>query len=213
MNKILIITEDLQLAHLLNNTLSYNGFWVHYAFTPDAALKNLSEIHFNLIVMDFSFNNSNGVEFYQELHEKGNTTPVVVMGEFYEEVSMIDNMYAGMDDYILKPFSMSELRMIVNKQLERKIIMTKPIVLGDLRIDVARSLVTVKNKIVSLGKKEIEILTILAKKAGKLVTKDALLTEERILSLSKKLTRVAGEALTIKIEYRGFKLIAAGTCG
>lgn len=210
MNKILIVTEDLQMAHILNNTLSYNGFWVHYAFTPEAALKNLSEIHFNLILMDFSFNNSDGVEFYQELRERGNTIPVVIMGEFYEEVAMIDNMYSGMDDYILKPFSMSELRMIVNKQLDRKKFMTRPIVLGDLTIDVARSLVTVKDKIVSLGKKEVEILTILTRKAGKLVTKDALITEERIVSLSKKLARVAGEALTIKTEYRGFKLIYYG---
>ena len=213
MNKILIMTEDLQLARVLNDTLSYNGFWVQYAFTAESALKFLSEIHFDLMLMDFTFNSTNGVEFYHELREMGNISPVVVMGEFYDEVGMIDNMYAGMDDYILKPFSMSELRMIVNKQLERKRFMTKPIVVGDLRIDVARSLVTVKNKIISLGKKEVEILTILAKKAGKLVTKDTLVTEERIMALSKKLRNVAGEAFTIKSEYRGFKLIAVGTCG
>lgn len=213
MNKILIITEDLQLAHMLNNTFSYHGFWAQYAFTPEVAVKHLSEIHFNLILMDFTFNSTNGVEFYQELREMGNTAPVVVMGEFYDEVSMIENMYSGMDDYIFKPFAMSELRMIVNKQLERKKFMTRPIVLGELRIDVARSLVTVKDKIISLGKKEVEVLTILARKAGKLVTKDTLVTEERIVSLSKKLTKAAGQALTIKIEYRGFKLIAAETCG
>lgn len=213
MNKILIMTEDLKLARVLNDTLSFNGFWVQYAFSAESALKFLSEINFHLIVMDFSFNSSGGIEFYHELRDFGNKLPVVVMGEYYDEVGMIENMYAGMDDYILKPFSMSELRMIVNKQLERKRLMTKPIVLGDLKIDVARSLVTVKDKIISLGKKEVEILTILARKAGKLVTKDSLLTEDRILGLSKKLRRVAGEAFTIKSEYRGFKLIAAGTCG
>ncbi len=161
--------------------------------------------------MDFSFTRADGVEFYRELREFGNTSPVVVMGEFYDEVAMIDTMYSGMDDYILKPFGISELKMIINKQLERTKFKTRPIILGDLKIDSARSLVTVKDKIISLGKKEIEILSLLVKKAGRVVIRDALVTEDRILALSNKLRLVAGEAFTIKSEYRGFKLIAAGS--
>lgn len=213
MNKILIVTQDLQLARLLHVTLSYNGFLVESATSPEAAVRYLEQIHFNLILVDFNTKNTKGVEFYLELQELGNVSPVVVMGEHYEEVSMVENMYTGMDDYILKPFGMSELRMIVNKQLERKRYQTRPIVLGDLRIDVARSLVTIKDKIISLGKKEIEVLTILTKKAGRFVTKDTLITEDRIVALSRKLKSAAGGAFTIKSEYRGFKLVALDSCG
>jgi DNA-binding response OmpR family regulator len=168
MNKILIITKDLQLSRLLNYTLSFYGFIVESASSPEAALKNLEEIHFSLILMDFNLKGTKQEEFYLELQNLGTTLPVIVMGEYYEEVSIVDQMYAGMDDYVLKPFNMTELKMVINKQLERKLLLTRPIILGDLRIDVARSLVTVKDKIVSLGRKEREILTILAKKAGKL---------------------------------------------
>jgi DNA-binding response OmpR family regulator len=118
-------------------------------------------------------------------------------------------MYRGIDDYILKPFSFPELRMIMNKQLERREVLHRPLVLGDLTIDVAANIVTIKDQIVSLGLKELEALIRLTKKAGKTVAADALLTKQRIARLKSKIEKVAGTALEIRhVTGLGYKLIA-----
>lgn len=211
MTKILIVSNDEQFTRMLNYTLTYNGFIVETSPNQNDAWRKLQEIHFDLLLMDFHFQEGTGVEFCKELRHCGSSAAMVVMGECYEEVSILHGMYSGMDDYILKPFGMSELKMILNKQLERKRLMAKPIVYGDLRIDLARSLVMVKDNILSLGKKEMDILVILARKAGRIVWADKLLTEERIKLLSKKLKNVAGEALQIKsISGVGYKLVSCG---
>jgi DNA-binding response OmpR family regulator len=210
MTKILIITKEIQLARTLNYSLTFNGFIVECAPTPIVALQYLKEIKFSLVLIDFNFKASNGNSFYQELQDMDLGIPVIAMGECYEELSIIEKMYHGVDDYILKPFALSELKMIVNKQLERTRFRTKPIVVGELKIDVARSLVTVKDTIVSLGKKELEVLIILAHKAGKIVTTDTLMTRERMRNLKKKLQTAAGETLQIKSVGLGYKLILSG---
>ena len=199
MTKILIITKEIHLSRTLHYSLSFNGFVVECAHTYNTALKFLSEVNFNLILLDFNFKSSHGVEFYKELHERQIETPIIAMGECYDEVSILENMYQGMSDYILKPFALSELKMVVNKQLEKVRFRSRPIVYGDLRIDVARSLVTVRDTFVSLGKKELDVLIILTRKAGKIVARDALMTSERMNNLKRKLKFVAGERLQIRI--------------
>lgn len=210
MTKILIITKEIHLARTLNYSLTFNGFTVECAHTPMNATKILNEVKFNLILLDFNFNSSQGCGFYQELHNLDLGIPVIALGESYEELSIIENMYHGVDDYIIMPFAMSELKMIVNKQLERTRFREKPIVFGELKIDVARSLVTVKDGIVSLGKKELEVLILLAQRAGKIVTTDTLMTRDRMRNLKKKLQTVAGETLQIKSVGVGYKLILSG---
>jgi DNA-binding response OmpR family regulator len=208
MTKILIITKEIQLARTLNYSLTFNGFIVECVHSPQVAMKYLNEIKFSLILVDFNFKASNGVNFYSDLKELDLGVPVVAMGECYDEISIVDQMYQGVDDYILKPFSLSELKMIVNKQLERTRFRVKPIVCGELKIDVARSLVTVKDKIVSLGKKEMEVLILLANKAGRIVAPDRLVTSERMKNLKRKLKEVAGENLQIQaVSGIGYMLI------
>lgn len=214
MTKILIISTDKKLSRVLDYNLTHAGFIVKVAHSRELALKDLQEIYFNLILMDFPKNHGEGVSLYQELREFGSKMPVIAMGESYQEVSILENMYRGLDDYILKPFAMSELRMIVNKQLERRRLMSNPLVYGDLKIDVAKSLVTVKDRIVSVGKKEMEILILLTRKAGKIVTTDRLVTEERMEAIKRKLKSTAGETLQIKsIKGLGYKLTLGPSCG
>jgi two-component system phosphate regulon response regulator OmpR len=213
MTKILIICKDLQFSRVLSSTLFYNGFTVEHAATDEIAKKLLTEINFGLVLIDYESKSTNGVSFYQLLNDFNNRPAVIMMGDCYEEVGMIQGMYKSMDDYILKPFGMSELKMIINRQLERKRLTTRPIILGELKIDVARSMVTVKNRIISLGKKELEILILLSRKAGNMVTRDRLITEQRITMLKRKLKAAAGEALQIKtINGNCYKLIALNTC-
>lgn len=211
MSKILIISNDVQHSRTLKLTLSYNGFVVESAPTLEEAWRSLQQIHFDLLLIDVHFKEGNGLDFCRELRHLGMRAALVTMGECYDEVTMLEGMKDGSDDYILRPFGLSELKMIINKQLERKRLRAAPIIVGELRIDVARGLVMVKNRIVSLGRKELEILILMSQKAGRIVSCDRLVTEARMRILSKKLKDAAGEALQIKfVQGLGYKLIACG---
>lgn len=211
MTKILIVTRDQQFSKLLSNTLSFNGFVVECASTMDQVTKMITEINFGLIIGDFSFFRTTGIKFYNDLNVLIAKPAVILMGDWSEEAEMIQHMYRSMDDFILKPFGISELKMIVNRQLDRKTTFARPIIYGDLKIDVARSLVFIKNNLLNLGKKEIEILSLLARKAGKIVTNDQLFTRVRIEVLRKKLKNSAGEMFEIKsVSGLGYKLVLQG---
>lgn len=202
MTKILVVSQGLKFSRILDYTLSHHGFQVEVASTFEQATKLIEEINFRVILLDFPLCE----EF---LLREAYPCPVIAMGECYEEVSILEKMYKGIDDYILKPFNFNELRMIMNKQLERRELMHRPLVLGDLKIDVAANIVTVKDQMISLGLRELEALIKLTKKAGKTVAADALLTKQRIARLKNKIEKVAGDALEIRhVTGLGYKLIA-----
>jgi DNA-binding response OmpR family regulator len=129
-------------------------------------------------------------------------------GDTYEEICILERIYSGIDDYILKPFGMAELRIAMNKQLERGQLMQNPLIVGELKVDLAKNIVVVKDKIISLGRKELEVMIRLARKAGRYVTADALVTRERISALKRKIELEAGSVLEIKyINGLGYKLL------
>lgn len=211
MTKILIVSKDTQFNRMLQNTLVSYGFVVETAALKDHVDKHLSEIYFSLILLDFNFYDDQGEEFYNKLSALPALPPVVMMGECFDEMKLLKHMYQTMDDYILKPFGISELKMIINKQLERRKLMQRPIIFGDLRIDVGRSLVYIRDKVISLGKKEFEVLIVLTRKAGKIVVNDKLLTKDRIESVRKKLKAATDQTLDIKsVSGLGYKLVNMG---
>ena len=83
------------------------------------AVKYLQEISFSMILVDFNLQGTRSVDLYQELQLLGNRLPVIVFGEYDEESAILEKMYSGIDDFLLRPFEMGELRMIINRQLER----------------------------------------------------------------------------------------------
>lgn len=202
MTKILVISRSLKFSRILDYTLSHYGFTVEVANKADKLNQLLEEIKFNLILLDLPF------ECDLEVL-KNYPAPVIAVGDTYDEVSIIENMYRGIDDYILRPINISELRMIMNKLLERSYLLSNPLVVGDMKIDVTRNIIIIKDKIISLGKKEFEVMIKLARKAGRYVRPDSLVTKERISALRRKIEKEAGNVLEIKhIKGLGFKLVA-----
>lgn len=211
MTKILIVSKDLQLTRVLQNTLSFYGFIVECAAHQTLVEKYLTEVYFGLILLDYNFHEDHGTVFYQKINGLVQIPPVVMMGECYEEIEILKLMYQNMDDYILRPFSVSELKMIINRQLDRRRIMLRPIVFGDLKIDAAKSLVFFKDKILSVGIKEFEALIVLTRRAGRIVVNDRLFTKDRIEALRKKLKAATDECLDIKsVSGLGYKLVDLG---
>ena len=208
MTTILIITENLKLLSKLNYQLSFCGFIVESVPTIEAALELMDEIHFRIILLDSIEDRIELSNYCQEVRHKGSRAGLILMSDSYQD----HYLRTGVDDYILKPFGLNDLRLLINKQLERMALENSPLTLGELKIDVASSMVYIHEKILSLGKKELEVLIILTKKAGRIIRPNSLMTEGRIHGLRKKLKKAAGETLQIKfIKGLGYKLTAQGT--
>jgi len=108
------------MRRLLELQLGEEGF--HARTTPDAeiALQTLNKEKFDLIVTDFKLPGMNGLEFLQAVKRANADLPVVVMTAYGTVESAVEAMKAGASDYVLKPFSLAELVLVIRKELDAR---------------------------------------------------------------------------------------------
>ena len=117
-----------------------------------------------------------GVEVCRAVRSKG-STPVLVLSVRDHERSKVEALDAGADDYVTKPFSTQELLARVRAHLRRAPERTtNALEAGDFTVDIAAHVITVQGKPIHLTPKEFDLLTHLARNAGKVMTHRALLT-------------------------------------
>lgn len=220
MTKVLIVTHDSSLKKFIDLSLKHNGFVVHTASDSSEGWKHLREIHFDFIMIDMQLNNESGLGFYKALRQYGNNIPVIMVGEGSFDAFMLKDLSSENYDYIIKPFKFRELRLKVNNFLEASANTERLISFGDLKIDVRQQVVMLQDTFVQLGKMEMKILILLARKTGGFVHPHkikALLQSEGnyynmttfyyISKLRAKLKKIAGDAFDISlVKDLGYKL-------
>jgi DNA-binding NtrC family response regulator len=117
---ILVVEDEPKMRRLLELQLGEEGFRAHT--TPDAetALQTLNKEEFDLIVTDFKLPGMNGLEFLQAVKRVNADLPVVVMTAYGTVESAVEAMKAGASDYVLKPFSLAELVLVIRKELDAR---------------------------------------------------------------------------------------------
>ena len=218
MSKILLVEDDPQISKSLKINLSLNGFHVSLASSVHEALNQLSENSFHLILMDIGLPDGNGLDLCKTVRETDQDTPILFLSARTDEATVVRGITLGADDYIRKPFGTEELKTRMNKIL-RRLPSSRFISFGDLKIEMDKRMVTIKDKVLSLGRKELEILMVLAKRAGDVVTREAILNsvqeneifdrtiDSHMSHLRKKIRDVAGDALQINSIYGvGYRL-------
>ena len=118
MPAILIVEDEAKMRRLLELNLAEDGFNTLSAGDAEAGLKLLSQGTVDLIVTDLKLPGMNGLEFLQTVKRQNASLPVVVMTAFGTVETAVEAMKAGASDYVLKPFSLSEMRMVVRKELD-----------------------------------------------------------------------------------------------
>ena len=118
MPTILIVEDEAKMRRLLELNLAEDGFNTLSAGDAEAGLKLLSQGTVDLIVTDLKLPGMNGLEFLQTVKRQNASLPVVVMTAFGTVETAVEAMKAGASDYVLKPFSLSEMRMVVRKELD-----------------------------------------------------------------------------------------------
>src|SRR5437773_600285 len=118
MQAILIVEDEAKMRRLLEVKLGEEGFTTLSAGDAESGLKLLRENSVDLIVTDLKLPGMNGLEFLQAVKRQNSALPVVVMTAFGSVETAVEAMKAGASDYVLKPFSLAEMRMVIHKELD-----------------------------------------------------------------------------------------------
>ena len=118
MPAILIVEDEAKMRRLLELNLGEDGFTTFSAGDAEAGLKLLVEHPIDLVVTDLKLPGMDGLEFLQTVKRQNAALPVVVMTAFGSVETAVEAMKAGASDYVLKPFSLAEMRLVVHKELD-----------------------------------------------------------------------------------------------
>jgi DNA-binding NtrC family response regulator len=118
MQTILIVEDEAKMRRLLELNLAEAGFATHSAGDAESGLNLLHENHVDLVVTDLKLPGMDGLEFLQAIKRQNAALPVIVMTAFGSVETAVDAMKAGAADYVLKPFSLNEMRMVIRKELD-----------------------------------------------------------------------------------------------
>jgi DNA-binding response OmpR family regulator len=220
MPKILIVEDDPQITKILKLNLRLSGFETEHAGTFAEAWSRIASDHFDLILMDIGLPDGSGLDLCQKVRESGNEVPIVFLSARTDEATVVRGIKNGADDYLRKPFGLEELKVRVNKFVRKLVPAAQTVHFGELTIDPARRIVTLMGAMLTLGRKELDILTLLARRAGDIVTRESILNtlydnadlydrtvDSHMSHLRKKIREVAGPALKITSVYGlGYRL-------
>ena len=220
MTKILIVEDDPQISKSLAMNLKFSGYETTAASNVQEARNLLKDNYYDLMCLDIGLPDGNGLDLCQAIRDEGNDIPILFISARTDEATVVKGILNGADDYLRKPFGMEELKVRMNKILKRFTLPTSIITYERLTIDPTKRIVTLMDKIVSLGRKELEILVLLTRRAGDIVTRESILAtlyensdmydrtvDSHMSHLRRKLRDVAGPELQINSVYGlGYRL-------
>src|SRR5579862_3314900 len=118
MAAILIVEDEAKMRRLLELNLGDQGFTTHAVADAESGLKLLGQQEIDLVVTDFRLPGMNGLEFLQAIRRMNASLPVVMMTAYGSVESAVEAMKMGASDYVLKPFSLEEMTLVVRKELD-----------------------------------------------------------------------------------------------
>ena len=178
MYKVLIADDNKQIVSILSEYCKKNNFTVSTVFDGEAVLKEIEENEFDIILLDVMMPKKDGFDVCREVRTFSNV-PIIMITARGEDYEKIMGLEIGADDYIVKPFSPGEIIARINAILRRitpkNDESAKIFIFDNLEIDLNNFTVKINDEIISLTKKEIEILWTLATNQNKVFTRENLL--------------------------------------
>jgi two-component system KDP operon response regulator KdpE len=175
---ILVVDDETQITRVLRTSLVSQGYDIRVANDGATALDILKDWTADLVITDLSMPEMDGLELCRRLRTKSQV-PIIVLSVKGEERTKVQALDAGADDYVTKPFGMTELLARVRANLRRFPSQDKEsgvIEVGDFRVDLDAHAVSMNGREMRLTPKEFELITYFARHPGKVITHRALLT-------------------------------------
>jgi len=188
MKKILVIEDDSDIGTLIKKILDCSHYMTKVVCTGEEGLKAYKEDKPDLIILDLSLPDVDGVDICRTIRKSDELTPIFILSARNEEIDRIMGLELGADDYITKPFSIRELKTRIDAFFRRwnatmgKNHLGRPLIgnegeliRGPLKIDPVRRRVSAGEVILPISRKEFDILHLLASSPGKVFSREMIL--------------------------------------
>ena len=175
---ILIVEDEKNMSNLLKLELTHSGYQCDQAFDGEDGLKKSLENDHELILLDLMLPRINGIELCRQLREK-KQTPVIMLTARDEVMDKVNGLQVGADDYLAKPFAMEELLARINALLRRVNMQNKvnEYVYGQVKMIIDKRQVFYQEHEVTLTTTEFDLLALLVKNGGKVVSRNDILDQ------------------------------------
>ncbi len=174
MTRLLVVEDEESFSDALSYMLRKEGFEVAVAGTGPDALEEFDRGGADLVLLDLMLPGLPGTEVCRALRQKSNV-PVIMLTAKDSEIDKVVGLEMGADDYVTKPFSHRELlariRAVLRRHGDIEEVASSALAAGPVRMDVERHVVTVNGVGVSLPLKEFELLELLLRNAGRVLTR------------------------------------------
>ena len=178
MTRILVVEDEESFSDPLSYLLRKEGFSVAVAATGPEGLAEFDKNGADLVLLDLMLPGLSGVEVCRQLRFRS-AVPIIMLTAKDIEVDKVVGLEMGADDYVTKPYSTRELLARVRAVLRRRADADEPasstLEAGPVRMDVERHVVTVRGKATSMPLKEFELLELLLRNVGRVLTRGQLI--------------------------------------
>ena len=173
--KILIIEDEKALSESIADYLSIHEYKCETAVDYRTAIEKIEYNNYDCILLDITLPGGNGLKILEQIKEDNKTDGVLIISAKNSLDDKIKGLNLGADDYLSKPFHLSELNARIAAIIRRKNFDGNSIIkFGNLCVDTQRKSVTVENNPVELTKKEYELLLYFVSNKKRLISKDAI---------------------------------------
>lgn len=173
--KILIVEDEKELSQSICDYLSNEQFFCEQVFDYKTTLEKISVYDYACVVLDITLPDGSGIDILKELKKANKLDGVLIISALNSTDDKVFGLNAGADDYLAKPFHLSELAARVSAIIRRKSFDGKNLIQFDaLQIDLNKKELKIRETIIDLTKKEYELLLYFIANKNKVITKNAI---------------------------------------
>jgi DNA-binding response OmpR family regulator len=199
--RILLIEDHCRLAESIVQSLARFGFGVDTVPNGGDAINATGIVDYDAVILDLGLPDRDGLDILRELRNRRSAAPVLILSARDDIDSRVIGLDAGADDYVVKPFAMSELAARLRALLRRPAQAHSDVLkVGNLCLDVRQRQVTIRGSAVYLSARETELLETFMRNEGQVVSRSSL--EDRLYGLSRSVTPNSIEALISRLRRR-----------
>ncbi len=175
--KILVVEDDEKIAAVLTDCLAAAGYEVHCRHNAEDAHSSMAQNQYDLLVLDWQLPGASGLELCTNARAAGLNTPVLFLTAKNSIQDKMAGLDGGADDYLTKPFEITEVLARVRALLRRpQVVKYKPLELRKLKLDQKNKIVFLNGEPVKLHPQEFTVLELLMTNPGRVFSGDELLT-------------------------------------